>query len=61
MFDSESKREEERRTLETANQAWQQFYDNQIDFLKEKLQNSIPLDDNLSFEQIIQLIVTQLG
>jgi hypothetical protein len=34
--------------------------DNQIDLLKMKLKDYIHFDDNLNFNQIIQLIVTQL-
>ncbi len=47
--------------LENANRAWQTFYDNQIDLLKNKFQDYIQFDDNPDFEQIIQLIATELG
>ena len=47
--------------LESANQAWQTFYEDQIDLLKEKFQNHIQFDENPDFEQIIQLIATALG
>ncbi len=47
--------------LDNANRAWQTFYDNQIDLLKTKFEDYIQFDDNISFEQIIELIVTELG
>ncbi len=47
--------------LDSANRAWQTFYDNQIDLLKTKFREYIQFDDNLNFEQIIELIVTELG
>jgi hypothetical protein len=47
--------------LDNANRAWQTFYDNQIDLLKTKFQDYIQFDDNLNFEQIIELIVAELG
>ena len=31
--------------LESANQAWQTFYEDQIDLLKEKFQNHIQFDE----------------
>ncbi|CAF4270640.1 unnamed protein product, partial [Rotaria magnacalcarata] len=45
--------------LDIANRAWQLFYDNQIALLKDKFNDYINIDNNQSFDQIIQLIATQ--
>jgi hypothetical protein len=45
--------------LNNANRAWQLFYDNQIDLLKNQLKDFIHFDHELSFDQIIQLIITR--
>ncbi|CAF1477950.1 unnamed protein product, partial [Rotaria sordida] len=45
--------------LDNANQAWQQFYDNQIDLLKNKFKDYFDFDKNLNFDQIIQIIATK--
>ncbi|CAF3326714.1 unnamed protein product, partial [Rotaria socialis] len=45
--------------LDIANRTWQLFYDNQIDLLKEKFNIYINIDNNQSFDQIIQLIAMQ--
>lgn len=46
--------------LDTANRAWQIFYGNQINLLKDKFKDFIQFDDNLNFEDIIQLIASEL-
>ncbi|CAF3466351.1 unnamed protein product [Rotaria sp. Silwood2] len=46
--------------LDNANRAWQQFYDNQIDLLKNKFKDYLDFDENLNFDQIIQIIATKL-
>ncbi|CAF4691400.1 unnamed protein product, partial [Rotaria sp. Silwood2] len=45
--------------LDNANRAWQQFYDNQIDLLKNKFKDYLVFDENLNFDQIIQIIATK--
>ena len=47
--------------LDTANRAWQTFYDQQINSLKETFKNHVQLSDDPNFEQIIQSVVAQLG
>ncbi len=37
------------------------MYDNQINLLKDKFQNYIQFDNNLNFEEIVELIHTQLN
>ncbi|CAF5118178.1 unnamed protein product, partial [Rotaria sp. Silwood1] len=46
--------------LEEANRAWQQFHQNQLELFRHKLQDSIPLDDNFTLEQIAQQIFIHL-
>ena len=46
--------------LDDANRAWQQFYDNQLDFLREQLKDYIHFEADSTFNQIIQTIVVQL-
>lgn len=47
--------------LYNANQAWQQFYANQIDLLRCKFGDYIDLENNLDFEQIIESLAAKLG
>ncbi|CAF4043397.1 unnamed protein product, partial [Rotaria sordida] len=47
--------------LDEANRAWQQYYQNQIELFHDKLQDWIPLDMNLTLEQIIHQIVSYLN
>ena len=46
--------------LDNANRAWQQFYQNQIDLLKNQLKDYLDFDQNLNFDQIIQIIAVEL-
>ena len=46
--------------LDAANRAWQLFYDNQMDLLRNKFQDSFNFDQNENFEQIIEIIVEKL-
>ncbi|CAF1445487.1 unnamed protein product, partial [Rotaria sordida] len=46
--------------LEEANRAWQQFHQNQLELFRQKLQNSIPLDENFTLEQIAQQVLIHL-
>lgn len=46
--------------LDNANRAWQQFYDNQLDFLREQLKDHIHFEEDSDFNQIIQNVVAQL-
>ncbi|CAF1495089.1 unnamed protein product, partial [Rotaria sp. Silwood1] len=46
--------------LDNANRAWQQFYDNQIDLLKNKFKDHLDFHKNLDFDQILQIIATKL-
>lgn len=45
--------------LTTANQAWEQFHQSQLTNFREQLQDHIPVDENLSLEQIGQQIINQ--
>ncbi|CAF1529407.1 unnamed protein product, partial [Rotaria sordida] len=47
--------------LDEANRAWQQYYQNQIELFHDKLQDWIPLDMNLTLEQIIHQIISYLN
>jgi hypothetical protein len=42
--------------LNEANRAWQQFHQTQLDNFRNKLQNSLPIDNTFSFDEIAQLI-----
>ncbi len=46
--------------LDEANRAWQQFHQTQLDNFRNKLRDYLPLDDNISFDQVPQLIVNQI-
>jgi hypothetical protein len=46
--------------LDMANRAWQLFYDNQMELLRTKFQNSLLFDQNDNFEQIIETIAQKL-
>jgi hypothetical protein len=47
--------------LELVNRSWQLFHDKQMETLKLQLGNDSSLfDDNLEFEQILQLVLKQL-
>jgi predicted RNase H-like nuclease (RuvC/YqgF family) len=46
--------------LDEANRAWQQFHQTQLDSFRNKLQNSLPIDNSLSLDDIAQHIVTHL-
>ncbi len=45
--------------LDNANRAWKQFYDNQMDLIKNKFQDYLDFDENLNFDQIFQIIATE--
>ena len=47
--------------LDEANRAWQLFQQAQLDNFRDKLQNSLPIEDNFSFDQIAQFIVGHLN
>ncbi len=47
--------------LDEANHAWQQFHQSELDNFRNKLQNNLPIDKNLSFDEIAQLIVDHLN
>jgi len=42
--------------LNEANRAWQQFHQAQLENFRNKLQNSLPIENTFSFDQIAQLI-----
>ena len=46
--------------LNEANLAWQQFHQNQIELFRNKLQDSVLLDENSTLEQIAQQILVHL-
>ncbi|CAF0830686.1 unnamed protein product [Adineta ricciae] len=46
--------------LDAANRAWQLFYDNQMDLLRNRFQDSFNFDQNENFEQIIEIIAEKL-
>lgn len=45
--------------LDNANRSWQQFYENQIDLIKNQFKDYIDFGQNLDFNQIIQTIATE--
>ncbi|UJR33572.1 hypothetical protein I4U23_021010 [Adineta vaga] len=45
--------------LDSANRAWQLFYNQQIDVVKNKLKDYISFNDNSTFDEIIQIIVDE--
>jgi hypothetical protein len=47
--------------LDEANRAWQQFQQAQLDNFRNKLQNKLSIDQNLSFDEIAQLIINYLN
>ena len=47
--------------LDTANQAWQQFYDNQLNFLRNQFKDYLDLEKDTNFDQIIRKIATELS
>ena len=46
--------------MNTANQAWQQFFDNQLNFLRDQFKDYLDLDKDTNFDQIIRKIATEL-
>lgn len=46
--------------MDEANRAWQQYHQTQLDTFKNKLQNSIPIENSLSLDDIAQQILTHL-
>ena len=46
--------------LDSANRAWQQFFDDQQFLLKKSFEKYLDLDENSSFEDILRRIVEQL-
>ncbi|CAF4156380.1 unnamed protein product, partial [Rotaria sordida] len=46
--------------FDEANRAWQQFQQAQLDNFRNKLRDHFPFDENLSFDQIAQLIINQI-
>jgi chromosome segregation ATPase len=46
--------------LEEANNAWQQYQQTQLDHFRHILQEYLPLDENVSFDQAAQMIVDQM-
>ena len=46
--------------LDTANQAWQQFYDNQLNLIRDQLKDHVEFDPKSDFTQMIQTIASQL-
>jgi hypothetical protein len=46
--------------FDNANRAWQQFYDNQLNFLKNQFKDYLDFDKDLNFDQIIRTIATEL-
>jgi len=45
--------------LDQANRAWQLFYENQIDLIRNQFKDYLDFDKNLDFNQIIQIIVSE--
>jgi len=45
--------------LDNANRAWQQFYDNQMEMIKNQFKDYLDFDKNLNFDQIIQMIASE--
>jgi chromosome segregation ATPase len=46
--------------FDEANRAWQQYQQTQLDNFRNKLQYYLPLDENIPFDQVAQLIVNQI-
>jgi predicted negative regulator of RcsB-dependent stress response len=46
--------------LDAANRAWQQYQQTQVDNLRNKLIDYLPIDENASFDEFGQLIVDQI-
>lgn len=46
--------------LDTANRAWQQFYDNQLNLIRDPLKDYVEFDPKSDFTQMIQTIAAQL-
>lgn len=46
--------------LDTANQAWQQYQQSQMDNFRSTFQTYLPIDENLSFDQTIQQVFDQI-
>lgn len=46
--------------LDTANRAWQQFYDNQLNLIRDQLKDYVEFDPKSDFTQMIQTIASQL-
>lgn len=46
--------------LDEANRAWQQYHQTQLDSFRDRLQNSLPIENNLSLDDIAQNIVAHL-
>ena len=46
--------------LDEANRAWQLYQQTQVESLRRVLQTRVPIDDNLSFEDTTQQLVTYL-
>ncbi len=46
--------------LDEANRAWQQYQPAQLHHLQNKLQDYLPLHDNISFEELSQMILDQI-
>ena len=46
--------------LDEANRAWQQYQQTQLENFRNKLQDYLSFDENISFDQIAQLIIDQI-
>ena len=46
--------------LDEANRSWQQYQQAQLENFKTNLHDYVPLDDNISFDEIAQQIVDQI-
>jgi prefoldin subunit 5 len=47
--------------LDAANHAWQQFQQTQLHYFQTKLQDYLPIDENVSFNDIAQQIIDQIS
>ena len=47
--------------LDEANRAWQLYHQTQADTFRTKLQEHLPIDESVSFDQIPEVIVNQLN
>jgi hemerythrin-like domain-containing protein len=47
--------------LNEANRAWQQFQQAQLENFRNKLQDHLSLDENVSFDQAAQLIIDKIS